>query len=144
MSLLSDTVEVVLARLIAEEAVEIAPGSEGRILQHCVAELSNTKPGAQLVDTLVRALLGCARSLGLGVAACARRRARPAAAPLPRRTAGAEHTWEARRGGEERWRGEAPRDAHNWRVAGCGACGACGGSQRKLSPGCYRIHVIIV
>ena len=42
MSLLSDTVERVLHRLVSEDAVEIAPGREAAVLDHCVQPLQET------------------------------------------------------------------------------------------------------
>ena len=57
MSLLSDTVGHVLHRLVAEGAVEIAPGREDAVLAHCIDFLAAAPPGNQLVDTLAKALL---------------------------------------------------------------------------------------
>jgi hypothetical protein len=57
VSLLNDTVEHVLNRLIAEEAVEIATGREAAVLAHCIKFLSGASRGNQLVDTLAKALL---------------------------------------------------------------------------------------
>ncbi len=57
MSLLTDTVERVLHRLLAEDAVEIAPGREAAVLAHCIQALTEAPPGNQLVDTLAKALL---------------------------------------------------------------------------------------
>ena len=59
MSLLADTVEKVINRLLREEGLEINPGCEAQVLAHCVSFLSESRPGAQLVDTLVKALLAC-------------------------------------------------------------------------------------
>jgi hypothetical protein len=57
VSLLSDTVERVVHRLVTEDAVEISPGREAAVLAHCVQYLTAAPPGNQLVDTLVKALL---------------------------------------------------------------------------------------
>ena len=57
MSLLNDTVERVLHRLVAEEAIEIASGREAAVLAHCIKCLTVASAGNQLVDTLAKALL---------------------------------------------------------------------------------------
>lgn len=57
MSLLADTVERVLHRLVSEGAVDIAPGREAAVLAHCIQCLAEAPPGNQLVDTLAKALL---------------------------------------------------------------------------------------
>ena len=55
--LLMATVRLVVRRLIAEDRIEISIGSDEAVIDHCIVRLSEPKPGAQVVSTIVSALL---------------------------------------------------------------------------------------
>ncbi|MEE2749918.1 MAG: hypothetical protein VX519_00685 [Myxococcota bacterium] len=55
--LLQSTVRHVVGRLITEKGLEVRPGSAEAIIAFCIERLSDPKPGAQLVSTIVGALL---------------------------------------------------------------------------------------
>ncbi len=55
--LLQSTVAQVVGRLVSQERLEIRPGSAEQVIGFCIERLSESKPGAQLVSTIVAALL---------------------------------------------------------------------------------------
>ena len=55
--LLQSTVRHVVAKLVTEKGLEIRPGSVEAVITFCIERLSEPKPGAQLVSTIVEALL---------------------------------------------------------------------------------------
>ena len=56
-ALLMDTERLVVQRLVVEDGVEILDGSTERVINFCIQRLAEPKPGAQLVSTIVSALL---------------------------------------------------------------------------------------
>jgi len=55
--LLQSTVRHVVGKLVTERGLEIRAGSVEAIISFCIQRLSEPKPGAQLVSTIVEALL---------------------------------------------------------------------------------------
>ena len=57
--LLLHTVHQVLEGLLVAGEIEVEPGREADIIRYCGGQLAAAGMGAQLVDTLSKALIGC-------------------------------------------------------------------------------------
>ena len=57
--LLQQTVAYVVGRLVSESLLELRGDAAEEVVEAVVNALSNAEPGAQLVSTMTKALLGC-------------------------------------------------------------------------------------